>query len=195
MQISVNTMSFLHKIKNKIHYTFLKWVKPEIIGQHNDIQISNLSHISNQNDHLKLGKSVFIGHYNYIDAFNAPITIGDFVQIGNYCSILSHSTHHAIRLAQKGQDRAKLKDLYKIAPVSIGAYTYIGPHSIIMPGTKIGVGCIISSYSYVNGDIPDYAIVRGQPAKIIGDTRTIDKKLLEEYPELHENYYRNENHI
>ena len=78
--------------------------------------------------------------------------------------------------------------------VYIGENTYIGPYSVIMPGTKIGKGCIISAYSYVKGEIPDFSVVRGQPAKITGNTTEIDKKYLEQYPELIETYYlRDEN--
>ena len=55
--------------------------------------------------------------------------------------------------------------------VNIGKYTFIGPHSTIMPNTTIGKGCIVSAYSYVKGNYPDFSIISGNPAKIVGDTR------------------------
>jgi acetyltransferase-like isoleucine patch superfamily enzyme len=58
-----------------------------------------------------------------------------------------------------------------------------------MPNTTIGKGCIVNAYSYVKGDFPDFSIIAGNPAKIIGDTRTLDAQYLEDYPELKELYY------
>ena len=41
------------------------------------------------------------------------------------------------------------------------------------------------------GVIPDYSIVRGQPARVFGKTTEIDEKLLSKYPILSGNYYLN----
>ena len=65
---------------------------------------------------------------------------------------------------------------------------FIGPHVTIMPDTHIGKGCIVSAYSYVKGDFPDFSIIAGNPAKVIGDTRTIDESFLKENPSLKSNY-------
>jgi acetyltransferase-like isoleucine patch superfamily enzyme len=53
-----------------------------------------------------------------------------------------------------------------------------------MPGAKIGKGCIVSAYSMVKGDFPDFSIISGNPAKVIGDTREMDEPYLREHPEL-----------
>jgi len=50
-----------------------------------------------------------------------------------------------------------------------------------MPGTELGNGVIVSSRAVVRGTVPDYAIVAGNPAKVIKkrfDDETI-KRLLE----------------
>ena len=150
-----------------------------MIGLGNGVRVSNTAHVSNSNNHLSYGKNVFIGHFCYIDAFNAQIKIGEGVQITNYVSILTHSSHNAIRFDKS--EISQLKDsnnLLDINPISIGEKTYIGPHTVIMPGTNIGVNCIVGAFSYVSGDIPDYSVVRGTPAKIVGDTREIDDELV-----------------
>ena len=46
---------------------------------------------------LTLGSSVFIGHFNFIESSNG-ITIEDGVQLTNYISVLTHSSHQSIRL-------------------------------------------------------------------------------------------------
>jgi acetyltransferase-like isoleucine patch superfamily enzyme len=53
-----------------------------------------------------------------------------------------------------------------------------------MPGTKIGKGSIVAAYSYVRGEFPDFSIIAGNPAQVVGDTRTKDNILLNQHPEL-----------
>jgi carbonic anhydrase/acetyltransferase-like protein (isoleucine patch superfamily) len=74
------------------------------------------------------------------------------------------------------------------APVEIGAFSFIGPHSLIEPGARIGRGVVVSAYSQVRGEVPDFAIVAGQPARVIGDTRRRDAALLAQHPELAAHY-------
>ena len=73
---------------------------------------------------------------------------------------------------------------YVKGSVFIGKYTFIGPHSVIMPGTKIGKGSIVSAYSMVKGDFPEFSIIAGNPAKVVGNTRNIDGPFLQANPEL-----------
>lgn len=56
----------------------------------------------------------------------------------------------------------------KGAPTEIGEYAWICSRSIILPGLKIGKGAIVASGAIVTKDVPDYAIVGGVPAKILG---------------------------
>lgn len=49
----------------------------------------------------------------------------------------------------------------------IGNDVWIGYDCLIMPGVNIGNGAIISSRSVVVSDVPPYAVVGGNPAKVI----------------------------
>ena len=50
---------------------------------------------------------------------------------------------------------------------------------------------IVKAYSYVKSGIyPDFAIIAGNPAKVIGDTRSLDKEYLEQYPTLKRFYQK-----
>lgn len=49
----------------------------------------------------------------------------------------------------------------------IGNDVWIGYDALIMPGVKVGNGAIIAARSVVTGDVPDYAIVGGNPARVI----------------------------
>lgn len=62
----------------------------------------------------------------------------------------------------------------KGAPTEIGEYSWICSRSIILPGVKIGKGAIVASGAIVTKDVPDFAIVGGIPAKIIGQREKKD---------------------
>ena len=148
-------------------------------------RISNTTFIGNL-DNLTCDDHVFIGHFNFIDASNG-LTIGEGCQITNYVSVLTHSSHISIRLygrEYKGNDMIG----YVKGSVSIGEYTFIGPHSVVMPGTSIGKGCIVSAYSMVKGEFPDFSILSGNPARVVGDTRDLDAFYLKQHPELNAHY-------
>ena len=52
--------------------------------------------------------------------------------------------------------------------IIVGDDTLIGMNCIIHPGTRIGKGCVISAGSVVRGNIPDNALVFGNPARVAG---------------------------
>jgi len=182
------------KIKNIVHYWLKYLFKPGMIYgiKHGGVylkntRISNTTIIENA-DKLSLSDNVFIGHHNFIEASN-EIAIGEGCQITNFISIISHSSHNSIRLYGKVYRDYKEHEGYIKGRISIGPYTFVGPHSLIMPNTSIGKGCLIQAYSYVKGNFPDFSILGGNPAKVIGDTRESDKECLKNHPEL-ETYYK-----
>jgi maltose O-acetyltransferase len=52
-------------------------------------------------------------------------------------------------------------------PVIIGDDVWIGTRAIILPGVHIGSGSIIGAGAVVTKNVPDYAIVGGNPAKVV----------------------------
>lgn len=57
---------------------------------------------------------------------------------------------------------------------------WIGMEAVIMPGVSIGNGAIVGARSVVTGDVPDYAIVGGNPARVIKmrfDAGTVERLL------------------
>ena len=49
----------------------------------------------------------------------------------------------------------------------VGNDVWIGRNSVILPGIHIGDGAIIAAHSVVTKDVPSYAMVGGNPAKMI----------------------------
>lgn len=149
-------------------------------------RVSNTTYIGCKNK-LNIADHVFIGHFNFLDCCNG-LTIGEGCQITNFISILTHSSHIAIRL--HGKSYLEKTDLagYKKGAVEIGKYSFIGPHSLISAGTKIGKGCLVAAYSHVKGSFPDFSILSGNPARVTGSTRDLDHPYLAEHPELKKFY-------
>lgn len=54
-----------------------------------------------------------------------------------------------------------------VAPVTIGNDVWIGESVIILPGSHIGDGVILGAGAVVRGDVPDYAVVIGNPAQVV----------------------------
>jgi virginiamycin A acetyltransferase len=61
----------------------------------------------------------------------------------------------------------QLIDLPVRGDTVVGNDVWIGRGALIMPGVRIGSGVIIAANSVVVSDVPDYAIVGGNPAKVI----------------------------
>jgi len=137
---------------------------------------------------LRLADHVFIGQFNFLDA-HGGLTIGEGVQITNFVSIVTHSSHRSLRLLGRGYaSHHGPAPGYVKGPIVIGPYSFIGPHSLIEANTRIGRGVVVCAYAQVRGEVPDFAIVAGQPARVIGDVRHGDAKLLAQYPWLAAHY-------
>ena len=51
-------------------------------------------------------------------------------------------------------------------PITIGNHVWIASNCNIMPGSKIGDGCVIAGVSYLNKKVPSFSIAEGHPAEV-----------------------------
>lgn len=63
--------------------------------------------------------------------------------------------------------------------ITIGNNVMIGARSIIMYNVNIGHDVVIAAGSIVTKDVPDYSVVAGNPARIVGNTKDLLKKRLD----------------
>ena len=108
---------------------------------------------------LRIGKCSGIG----INAqLQTPLEIGIYVLMGPDVVIFTKN-HNSSDLNKP----IGVQGMTEPRKVTIGNDVWIGQRVMIMPGVTIGDGSIVGAASVVTKDVPDYAIVAGNPARII----------------------------
>ncbi len=103
---------------------------------------------------IKIGNGTAIGDRTEIHA-GESVTIGNDTVISWDCNILDRDYHKLC------------SDTEVIKPVTIGNNVWIGCNVLILKGVKIGDGAVVGAGSVVTKDVPEKALVAGNPAKII----------------------------
>lgn len=112
-----------------------------------------------------IGYGLSIGDYSSVgmkSVLGETVTIGKYVMMGP--EVLIYTRNHSfddisVPMQKQGYQEER--------PVEIGDDVWIGARAIILPGVKIGHGAIIGAGAIVTKDVPDYAIVGGNPAKVL----------------------------
>ena len=128
-----------------------------VIG--NNVKILNNSWlIAEENDELFIGDNTFISQ-NVVISGN--VKIGDNVLIAGYVSIID-ANHNFDDITKNINEQGGNK-----LPIVIGNDVWIGTHSIILQGVKIGDHSIIGANTTITKDIEPYSIVIGPKAEVI----------------------------
>lgn len=132
------------------------WTSKIVSAMGTDVNIERNAHFGPQ---LEIGDHSGIGINCEV---YGPVKIGRDVMMGPEVVVYTSGHKHDrvdIPMREQGSD--------EVRPVVIGDDVWIGRRAIIMPGVKIGNGCIIGAGAVVTKDIPDYSIAGGVPAKVI----------------------------
>ncbi len=133
---------------------------------------------------LHLGKSIGLSN-TLINVESGSVYIGDHAIFGNNVMLLTgrHLFNNGERLlVQKLRIEGKHFGAGVEVPrsgfdIKIGNGCWICSGAIVSGGVTIGNNAIIAAGAVVSKNVPDYAIVGGIPAKIIGDTRNLKGSL------------------
>lgn len=138
---------------------------------------------------LSIGDHVWVWHHSILDATEGLI-LEEGCQIGAWVGIFTHGSERAVRLLGKQFVHIPNTERkgYTRGSVRIGAYTFVGAGSVILPGVTIGRGCLIGTGTLVAKSVPDYSIVVGSPGQVKGSTLDLDKKVFSEF-DFSETYY------
>ena len=99
-------------------------------------------------------------HNNVVVAANAAFAAHDVVH---------HVFEHMPGNTQGGY-------IHYYAPIEVFDNVFIGGGSHILAGVKIGPNAVVAGGAVVNKDVPEGAIVGGNPAKVIGSFEELRKK-------------------
>lgn len=113
---------------------------------------------------VKLGNYVNIGDYSHLSCVNG-IIIKDNVRMGRKVFITDNA--HGASERDLLDMRPNIRPIVSKGPVVIEENVWIGEMVCIMPGVTIGRGAIIGANAVVTKDVPAYAVVGGNPARII----------------------------
>lgn len=92
-----------------------------------------------------------------------PVRIGKHVMMGPDVMIIARN-HRFDRTDVPMREQGEADP----EPVVLEDDVWIGARAILLPGVKVGQGAIVGAGSVVTKSVPSYAIVAGNPARIIG---------------------------
>lgn len=151
---------------------------------------------------VELGEGVTIHHPDLVNLYSCKVgdgtRIGTFVEIqkgasiGARCKISSHSficegvdieeavfVGHGVMFINDTYPKAVGEDGelqteadWQLIRTRVKTRASIGSNATILCGITIGENALVGAGAVVTKDVPDYAIVAGVPARVIGDTRT-----------------------
>jgi acetyltransferase-like isoleucine patch superfamily enzyme len=130
-----------------------------VVGDNCTIQDFSFFQLTLPSPKVYIGNNCVIGRHNIITAKNL-IRIGNDVLIGSYVQIIDHG--HAFSKARPIRQQPA-----SIGEVVIGDDVWIGAGAKVLMNVHIGRGAVIGANAVVVGDIPDYAIAVGAPARIV----------------------------
>lgn len=153
--------------------------------------------------------NIHVGDYTYYNDLNDPTAfedqnvryhfdfIGDKLVIGKFCALAQGTTfimsgaNHAMtgfstypfhifgEAWREGFDERTIFDHIRGDTV-VGNDVWFGTNSTILPGVEIGSGAIIGANAVVSKNVPPYAVVVGNPGKVVRrrfEQHTIDRLL------------------
>lgn len=107
---------------------------------------------------LTIGRLVYI-NVGAVFELGAEIEIGDRVRMGQGVSLLT-TTHEV-------GDRACRAGARVDRPITVGAGSWIGVGSTVLPGVTIGEGSIVAAGCVVSDDVPPNCVFGGVPGRVI----------------------------
>ena len=152
-------------------------------------------------DNVEIGEGTKIWHFSHIQSgskigkkcvFGQNVNVGNNVTIGDYCKVQNNvSIYEGVTLENFvfcGPSMVFTNILNpKCKYPQVGAQYYIktlvkegasiGANATIVCGNTLGKHCMIGAGSIVTKDVPDYALVIGNPGRVVGWVSEAGKKL------------------
>ncbi len=161
----------LHPMPNYAGTTFLR---PLAKGREN-VEVGRFTYYDDRHETRDFFDRNVLHHF---EMFGDKLIIGPFCALAYGVQIFMNGGTHAMggfstypfnifgQGWEEGFDPATWTAEHKGNTV-IGPDVWIGTEAVIMPGVTIGAGAIIAARSVVANDVPPYAVVGGNPARVV----------------------------
>jgi acetyltransferase-like isoleucine patch superfamily enzyme len=136
---------------------------PENVSLDEDVYVGHYAILKGYHQNLlQIGAASWIGQAAFLHSAGG-LTVGRRVGIGPHVCILT-STH-----ADPGRDHnmAIMDGALEFAPVTLEDGCDVGTGAIVLPGVTVGKGAQIGAGAVVTHDVPPFAVVAGNPARVL----------------------------
>ncbi|WP_028930907.1 acyltransferase [Pseudonocardia asaccharolytica] len=111
---------------------------------------------------LRIGDKAVFGRSNTVNCYldveiGAATIVADWVYVTDFDHVTAD-----VQLPIKDQGIVKM-------PVRIGPGCWLGVKASVLRGTRIGRGSVLGAHAVARGDIPEYSIAVGAPARVVRD--------------------------
>lgn len=115
---------------------------------------------------IRIGARAYVNlGFVSVDGFQPGfVTIGEEASLAPGVTLVAEASPNESFLARE-------YDVVRRGPVTIGPGAWLGVNAVVLPGVTVGRGAVVGAGAVVTHDVPDFAIVAGVPARIIGDVR------------------------
>ena len=142
------------------------------VVDHPNIEVGDWTYYNNRN--LPEDYASVLAPYLFPGA-PEQLSIGRFCQIAQGVQFITATANHPMSgistfpFAVFEQDRlgGYRASLPRGRDTRAGHDCWIGREAVLMPGAELGCGVIVGARAVVSGKVPDYAIVAGNPAKVV----------------------------
>ena len=114
-------------------------------------------------ERIELGEQVGFNYGCYVNGYGG-LAIGDRTIVGPYTMI--HTANH-----EMDPERPFAEQGWTARPVEIGTDCWLGMGTCVLPGARIGDGCIVGAGSVVADEISPYTVAVGNPARVVKSRR------------------------
>lgn len=124
--------------------------------------ISRNTVLNSKGGFIEIGKRANLGMMSIIFSRDCKVRVGNDVLISAYCYLMGGGSH--------SMERTDIPICYQGAEcqgIEIGDNVWLGSGVKVLDGCSIGRDSVIGTNSYVNYDIPEFAIAAGSPAQIV----------------------------